>query len=433
MLLPKRLRRIWSGRTSLACASVGGALALLLTNPHPAAAATPLAPMNASVMKLTAGDFQSRWDAIDAIEAGGAVTSYYDPDQDALGPLLTGNGHTGSRGLCHPTNLNSAYSPDGFCWDHGDDTSADWTPQGLTGSHDASPDGTWRGHYVYIASWHFSDNTFARITVVDNSPGAPTTYNHIMLVDPYGSGGSANFRAVGNPSSPASPAPGGHADGISWYGNKLFLATGHQIQVYDLRHLWKMSGNTSASVGIQNGASSARYFNYALPMIGMYYNGKPGDGCTDTNPCLTSLSLDRTGADGLVTSEFNATGGRPVVRWPLSSNGLLETDTTDNSTGTVTATAAYRVPVWKVQGAATDGTYYYFSGECPDYAGGTDADVPYCIHRAKPGEAPHVLTEAPPLTQNLSWSPLAGRLWGLNERANSTTGKRVVFSIQTPS
>ncbi|CAL9594409.1 hypothetical protein SUDANB58_05303 [Streptomyces sp. enrichment culture] len=384
-------------------------------------------------MKLTSDDFQSRWDAIADIEASGKVTSYYEPGEDALGPLLDGRGHTGSKGLCHPTNLDTAYSIDGFCWNKADDTSSEWTPQGITGSHDASPAGTWLGKYVYIASWHYTGNTFARITVVDNSPGHPPIYNHVLLVDTYGSGSSANFRAVGDPATTRSPAPGAHADGIAWYGNKLFLATGHQIQVYDLRHLWKMSDNSSESVGIRGSVSSARYHNYALPMIGLYHNGAPGAACTDSAPCLTSLSLDRSGEDGLITSEFGAHGGRPVVRWPLSDNGLLETDTASNSTGTVQAQEAFRVPVWRVQGAAFDGEHYYFSGECPEYAGSDNADVPYCIHWARPNGEPHVLTYAPPLTQNLSWSPSAKRLWGINERANYSTGKRVVFSLDPPS
>jgi hypothetical protein len=195
-----------------------------------------------------------------------------------------------------------------------------------------------------------------------------------------------------------------------------------------------MSDNTSSAVGIQNGKSSARYHNWALPMIGVYYNGQSRAGCTDTAPCLTSLSLDRTGGDGLITSEINERGGRPVVRWPLSAdNALLETNTVNDYSGTVTAELAYRVPIWKVQGAAFDGEHYYFSGECPEYAGSDNADVPYCIHWARPGGEPHALTYAPPLTQNLSWSPSAARLWGVNERANSTTGKRVVFSFDPPS
>ncbi|WP_229811455.1 hypothetical protein [Streptosporangium pseudovulgare] len=421
------------GRALVAVASALSALCLTLVQSPPAVAASVLSPMDATRMKLTAGDFQSRWDAISAIEASGRVTSY--TGQTALTPLLDGKGRTGTRGLCHATNLNPDYKPDGFCWDTADDTSAEWTPQGLTASHDAQPGGTWLGKYVYIASWHYTGDTFARISVVDNSPGLPTTYDHVLLVDPYGAGSAANFRAVGDPNSGRTPVPGGHADGISWYGSKLFLATGHQIQVYDLRHLWRMSDNTAASVGIQgDGRSTARYHNWALPMIGVYHNGNKGDPCTDTAPCLTSLSLDRTGADGLITSEINATGGRPVVRWPLNAtDALLQTDGARNHLGTVTATVAYRVPIWKVQGAATDGTHYYFSGECPAYAGSTDSDVPYCVHWAVPNQAPHVLTYAPPLTQNLSWSPSAGRLWGLNERADHTApGKRVVFSLDPP-
>ncbi|GHG20680.1 hypothetical protein [Streptomyces zaomyceticus] len=422
-------------RTVGAVLSALGLLGLSLASAQPAAAATPLAPLDASTYTLTAGDFNGRWAAINALEATGRVTSF--PDEPALSRVLDGNGHTGRAGLCHTSNLDPSYGANGFCWNTTDDTSDVWTPQGFTGSHDAQPGGTWNGKHVYIASWHNPDNTKARITVVDNSsPAGPPVYNHILLVDPYGSGTTANFRAVGDPTSGARPFPGAHADGISWYGNKLFVATGHQIQVYDLRHLWKMD-NSSSAVGVVGGKAHAANQNWALPMIGIYSNAAAGAPCSDTSPatpCLTSLSLDRNGTDSLVTSEFAAKGGRPVVRWPLNAtDGLLETDGANNYTGRVTANAAYRVPIWKVQGAATDGTYYYFSGECPEYAGTTDSDVPYCIHRAKPGEAPHVVTQAPPLTQNLSWAPSSGRLWGLNERANHTSGKRVVFSLDPPA
>ncbi|WP_395297431.1 hypothetical protein ACF9IK_31300 [Kitasatospora hibisci] len=361
-----------------------------------------------------------RWTAINALEARGVVGSF--TNQTALAPLLAGTGYTGRDGLCHTSNLNPAYFPDGFCWTPADDVSSVWTPQGSTGSHDAQPGGTWFGKYVYIASWHNKTNTMSRISVVDNSTGGAPIYNNVLLVDPYGSGTSANFKASA-----------GHADGITWYGNKLFLATGHVIQVYDLRHLWKLGAHTD-QVGVTGSTASAAYHNYALPMIGSYSNGS-GD-CTATAPCPTSLSPDRNGTDSLVTSQFMLHGGGPVVRWPLNAaDALLETNGPNNYTGAVTANAAYRVPIWKVQGAATDGTYYYFSGLCPEFADSKieNSDDPYCIHRAKPGEAPHVLTRAPRLTQNLSWSPSAGRLWGINERLNYSDPSRMVFSINPPN
>ncbi|MFI1658982.1 hypothetical protein ACH4ZU_29360 [Streptomyces sp. NPDC020472] len=423
----------WRSRAAAAMVSALGLLGLTLTAAPQAAAATPVAPLPTAGLKLTAGDFTSRWAAIDALEASGRVTSY--TGQPALAPLFDpANGVTGVAGLCHQSNLNTAYSIGGFCWNQEDDISSTWTPQGFTGSHDAQPTGTWNGKYLYIASWHNGDDSRARITVVNNSsPSVPPVYHRILLVDPYGTGDTANYRAVGTASG-YSPRPGGHADGVSWYGNKLFVATGHQIQVYDLRHLWKTTRGAQGTVGIVGGTAYSEDHDWVLPMIGIYSNAAYGAACTATEPCLNSLSLDRTGTDSLVTAQFAANGGAPVIRWPLNAtDALLDTDGATNYTGAVTANAAYSVPVWKVQGAATDGTYYYFSGECPAYAGSTDSDVPYCIHRAKPGEAPHVLTEAPPLTQNLSWSPAVHRLWGVNERANySGPGKRVVFTLNPP-
>ncbi|MFE5911356.1 hypothetical protein ACFQ6B_20030 [Streptomyces wedmorensis] len=428
-------------RTISAVVSALGLLGLMTTAAQPAAAATPFAAVDASKLKLTAGDFGGRAAAISALETSGRVTSF--TTQPALAPVLDGTGAVGvagRSGLCHTSNLDPAYSPKGFCWNAADDTSSEWTPQGITGSHDAQPGGTWSGRSVQIASWHNANNTQARVTVVDTTdPAAAPVYHRVLLVDPYGSGDTANFEAVGSPTSHSTPKTGAHADGVAWYGNKLFVATGHQIQVYDLRHLWRTDSG-STDVGVVDGKAYAAQHEWALPMIGIYSNAALGAPCSDTaptTPCMTSLSLDRTGTDGLIVSEIGAQGGRPLVRWPLNATtALLQTDTADDTTGTVAAAAAYRVPVWKVQGAATDGTYYYFSGECPETAGTTNSDVPYCVHRAKPGEAPHVLTKAPPLTQNLSWSPSAGRLWGLNERANyapGALGKRVVFSLDPPA
>ncbi|UFR04348.1 hypothetical protein KBP30_25685 [Streptomyces sp. Go40/10] len=158
------------------------------------------------------------------------------------------------------------------------------------------------------------------------------------------------------------------------------------------------------------------------------------------NQTSVAQSSPGGGTDRLITTEFRrSTGGAPVVRWPLdSTDALLDTDGTTNYRGSVHATAGYRTPVWAVQGAATDGTYFYFSGTCPEYADrdpkdSATADLPYCIHWAKPGASPHVLTYGPPLIQNLSWAPSSGRLWGINERIAAAPGVRSVFSLDPPN
>jgi hypothetical protein len=83
-----------------------------------------------------------------------------------------------------------------------------------------------------------------------------------------------------------------------------------------------------------------------------------------------------------------------------------------------------------MQGVATDGTAFYLTGGCPGTPpAGRDANDWICIHNALPAQAPHALTQAPTLTQNLSYWPPTRELWGINERINTTAGSRVVFKI----
>jgi hypothetical protein len=394
-----------------------------------AAAALPFAPVDAATVsqfRLDAdSSFADNAEAITAVERNPAITVR------SATQVLTSGGRTGSAGLCHGTGLSASLSPGGLCWDKADDTSnsyttaGGWTPQGLSGSYDAQPDALWEGHQAFVASWHFSramgtpnavGNEFARVSLV-NADGGTISYNHLLLVKPVLDGsGNGDFTA----------AQWTHADGLVWYGTKLFVANGRYLQVYDLSHIWKVNSNTEA-VGISGSTSSARWSDYALPMIGQYHTTTGSAECavvSGTTPCLNSLSLDRTGADGLVSAEYKAgaAGGR-VIRWTL-----------DEATGLPKggATVAYSSPVWAMQGAATDGDRWFLAGDCPSGVGGGSGDaLPYsCIHYARPGVAPQVLTTSPVLTQNLGFGPADGRLYGINERINSAEGIRVVFWIK---
>jgi hypothetical protein len=283
-----------------------------------------------------------------------------------------------------------------------------------------------------------------RISFVRNAGGTSTTYGHVLLVRPSASP-TTNFEAVTDT----------HADGLVWYGNRLFVANGGELQVYDMRHLWRMT-TIAEKVGVTDGkTSSARGHQWAMPMIGSYaLSGKgvgpecaPGTG----RLCLSSLSLDRsTHPHALVSSEHvtyksssepSNIRGR-VVRWPLNADTALPKADDGAGIGDTTASAAYTSPVWAMQGAATDGIYYYMSGACPTSWKDPDdgdpttpiptpdkTDAYSCIHRAKAGEAPVALTKSPRLTQNLSYAPNSGRLWGLNESLYGS-GDRSVFSLK---
>ncbi|MGW1910094.1 RICIN domain-containing protein [Streptomyces sp. NPDC002076] len=356
------------------------------------------------------------------------------------------NSRTGRPALCHGTGLNGALKYDGFCWDDADDrtgyTDRDssgtlvggWMPQGFTGSHDATADGLYAGRHLYIASWYFGKyvkddpdspyESYTRISIAQ-STGDQVTYGHVALVEPV----QGNFKELAYKS---------HADGIAWYGDRLFVANGVELQVYDLSHLWSMNDTSGSATGLSgDGRTSARYHRWALPLVARYTTKPDVTPDTDSQPfpggnpracgpgngvlCLSSLSIDRsTGTPTLVSVENRTTGGARIVRWPLSQLGTsLPTRVSSDTTG-------YTTPVYNVQGTATDGENYYMSGDCPDYWPSGFS----CIHVARPGEAPHVLTQAPWLTESLSWDPQAGRLWGLNEALEDSAGPhRVVFSV----
>jgi hypothetical protein len=393
-----------------------------------APAALPFAPVDAATVSRfqldAGGSFADNAEAIAAVEKNPAITVR------SATQVLTTDGRTGSAGLCHDTGLSASLDPGGFCWDRVDDTSnsyttvGGWTPQGLSGSYDARPDGLWEGHRAFLASWHFSRamgtpdavaDEFARVSLV-NADGAAIRYHHLLLVKPVlDASGNGDFTA----------AQWTHADGVVWYGTKLFVANGRYLQVYDLSHIWQVNSNTE-EVGISGSASSARWSDYALPMIGQYQTTTGSAPCavvSGTTPCLNSLSLDRTGADGLVSAEYRAgaAGGR-VIRWALDEATGLPEGGSD---------VAYSSPVWAMQGAATDGDRWFMAGDCPSGVGGGSGDaLPYsCIHHARPDVAPHVLTTSPVLTQNLGFGPADGRLYGINERINSTEGIRAAFWI----
>ncbi|MEV8021744.1 RICIN domain-containing protein [Streptomyces sp. NPDC086554] len=374
---------------------------------------------------------QTARSVIEGAEATGAVTR--------VSPLSVAQSkqHVG-RSLCHTTGINGTFKYNGFCWDETDDkTSAyarGWHPQGFTASHDADASGTVDGHHLYMSSWYYGvgggDNDRAkkaRISIL-KSTGKERTYGHVLLVKPTGSRAKPSFTTVNDV----------HSDAMVWYGNRLFVANGGELQVYDLSHLWKVNTITNWS-GIDGGTSAAEHHQWALPMVARYSNrtkaqqdGAPEDRRSNMNchgdvACLNSMSLDRsTSPPSLISGRYgNAERTAPVdvIRWPLDRIG-------EGGTSPVKATAAYNAPVHGLQGVATDGDYFYMSAMCDtgymNVADPTNEAAYYCIWQAKPNGKVSILTRTAPLTQNLSYAHSSGRLWGMNEK----TGQRVVFSLQ---
>ncbi|MFB7935589.1 RICIN domain-containing protein [Streptomyces sp. NPDC056049] len=345
----------------------------------------------------------------------------------------------GRPGLCHGHGLNGALKYDGFCWDNNDDLTkpslpeGGWTPQGFAGAHASSPDGSYNGRRsLYAATWYYATSyeeadkdLYARLSLVE-STGSQVNYGHVALVEPVAGG----FKKLTHRT---------HADGVAWYGNWMLVANGTELQVYDLRHVWRMS-STSTGTGVVAGQSSAFGHKWALPLVARYSTtgsiiGNPracGMATTGKPLCLSTVSVDRTGSTpALISAENRGSGEARVVRWPLTGFG-------ENSLPAgIESSSDFSTWVWGVQGIARDGNNYFLSGTCPrtwpgwtknEDTGQFENKLYSCIHvqNAVTGST-HVLSQAPYLTQGLSYDPHASRLWGMNEAYN---GRRVVFSLQ---
>jgi hypothetical protein len=361
-----------------------------------------------------------------SLEAAGKVRAVSSLDEALSGPQ---DFHP-DWDLCHSTGIATASHPDGFCWDHRDDSGwsvSNWRPQGISGSWDAQPTGLWAGRHIAVGSWHgiLDSDAFARLTFVDYTDHANLKFRDVLLVVPTLTNGVLNFTTF----------DWNHADGVIWYGNTLLVANGGRLHAFSLNHLWAMTRSEEA-VGLGadgTGAPSARWHRYALPMIGQYFpESTPPNGTyvacssiTGTRPCFNAISLDRRGSarDSMVSAEFvgpNQAGGR-AFRWPMDYLTALPMLGPD---GKVHAEEAYTSPIWHMQGVASDGTNWYLSGTC---AGGSGT----CIHKAQPNQAPHQQAQVYGGLENLSYQPKLGtaaaRLWGLTEGDS-----RYVFSMDAP-
>jgi hypothetical protein len=397
----------------------------VIAHPGSAAAAAAFAHIDASQFVLDPSDSFDRYGAIvSRIEASGKVTKPASLAAAVDGPQ---DFHP-TWGLCHPTDIGSTLSPTGYCWDPADDDwdTANWRPQGISGSWDAQPNLVWSGRKFAVVSWHGiqASDAFARLTFVDYTDTANLKFRDVLLVVPVTNGGVDNF----------APFDFNHADGVVWYGNTLLVANGGRLHAFSLKHLWTMT-RSEEEIGFGadgNEAPSARWHRYALPEIGEYYPESTPTGdyipctpITGTRPCLNSLSLDRRGSarDSMVSAEYvaaNSAGGR-AIRWPMDASTALPLLSAD---GKVHADEAFSSPIWHMQGAASDGTNWFISGTCASGSG-------TCIHKAAPDQAPHQQAQVNGGLENLSYQPSyngsAPRLWGVNEGNN-----RFVFNISVP-
>jgi hypothetical protein len=242
-----------------------------------------------------------------------------------------------------------------FRWNAEDEASTTWTPQGLTGSADASPTGLVAGKRVVLVSAYHSPvgndpNKGVRVAFVDVTNPASPVYRWALLVTPTGSTATPSFAPVTI-----------HAGGLAWFGHYLYVAaTGTGFRVFDLDHILPM--NTGAdTIGCSGGVCRAGLYAYAIPEVGAYVSqSKCGD-------LFSFVSLDRsTSPPSLLTGEYcsgaacaTALAGR-LRRFALDPiSGRL------SSAPTFWPTEALFMQQRQVQGAASRAGVHYLSSSAP--------------------------------------------------------------------
>ncbi|MCG5214253.1 hypothetical protein [Streptosporangium sp. KLBMP 9127] len=284
---------------------------------------------------------------------------------------------------------------DWYCFENGDDTTADWYPQGVTSSSDAG-----YATPAFAVSWYWRPAGGERGARVSFLNPESLCYQHALLVTARadGSFGPVNI----------------HAGGIAWYGDLLYVAdTTRGLRVFDMRLILDMKTGRddlgdADRIGRHDGAAHAFGYRYIMPQVDTWR-------VTAGAARFSYASVDR-GADGdmLVSGEYVDQAGKigRVARWPLAGDGTLV-----NADGTATAADAFQVHHQKIQGALCHEDRWYFS-----QSAGADAHGRLIVTR--PGEKP-AIRDFPIGPEDLTCWREKGTLWSVTE----FRGRRSLFGV----
>jgi len=247
----------------------------------------------------------------------------------------------------------------GFEWNSGDDGVDYWYPQGLTSTATAYADGSYAGRKVAVVSWYHkpeedsagSPNKGARVSITDVTSMNDISYRLALLVEPYWSGATPNFKAV--------PV---HAGGIAWYRDFLFVAdTSEGFRVFDMTRILQVQTGQKDIIGLVSGAYHAHGYKYVIPQV-TRYRLCPSSCCARFSFVALDLSTDPI---ALVAGEYSkdSIAGR-LHRWPLdAATGHLI-----KQGGAVIPTQALFPGVKKMQGGLTWDDHVFISSS---YSNGT--------------------------------------------------------------
>ncbi|MFD0851202.1 hypothetical protein ACFQ07_03180 [Actinomadura adrarensis] len=317
---------------------------------------------------------------------------------------------------CEPEAANLLAA---FCWQDGDNAVEYWIPQGITTTADSTAEASYDGVRAIVVSWYYDQDQGGtergiRLSFVDYpTPGAATTYRHVLLVEPQNDeDGHPSFGPVDL-----------HAGGIAWYGDYIYVAdTWEGLRVFDVRHIWRTSTDDDTAIGYkpEDGSYQAFGYKYVLPQVFRYTQSTSGGQAPIRFSCV---ALDRTSTpDSVIVGEYaNVPDGQTararVFRFPLDENSHTLAASAD---GYVHATEAYDTATESIQGAAAIDGKFFLSISAGANGNGHVGTF------TRGGELALHTGDLPIGPEDWSYWAANDQLWNLAEYA----GKRSVFAIR---
>lgn len=310
-----------------------------------------------------------------------------------------------------------------YCLMAADAEDKDWTPQGVSGTDDAYPEGTVDGRHAIAFSWHAGPVGVrpappgARLTFLDTDPKS-NKYEHVLLVRPTEDGKSYEDVTT-------------HAGGIVWFTHYVFVVsvTGG-VSVFDTADMLGLLGNPQGNVTDRKriGAYTdpvthkvtyyGHGYSYLLPEIGQWHNQDP-----KTTYDYMSLPANR---DNALTGEWcnykdscNYRGR--VLRWSMPELLGFEKK---GFKQVITPIEAWFQPYPGTQGGFSNKCYYFDNG------GGIAGSDGHLITAWADGSKPVVRVGGKGL-QDLYWRRSDNQLWTVTEHPG--VGRRVLYGIDRPS
>ena len=375
--------------------------------PHRSTPGTRSVPADAAPRAVPARRFRlsadyHRFDAVDDALAARLTTASVDTVMRSANHTRAGPGAHGPPGQVA-----------GFGFDPGDSADCTNYPQGITSSRDAvgdADDGTYDGHQLLLVSWYTEDGcdgatARSRITLIDWDASWPNTYRKVLLVAPTGTSAAPDFTDI--------PI---HAGGVSWYGDRLYVAdTDHGLRVFDLRRILATEpGGDADQIGRQpDGTYRAHRYAYVLPQVGTV-------SAAGVPLVWSTISLDRSSAS-LVLTEYTCASGcsrypnRPAraVRFPFAPG-------TTRFAASTTASQALRLPWYQLNGVASHRGRWWFASS------GTRS-----LYSWSPRAGPRRYGWVGGAESISYWAepgPDPDLLWSLTE----VPGRRTVFAVEPP-